>query len=127
MVYVNSHTVCGSVGSEPESKPSSSGHKIARFSLALNKGKNKPTQWIRVSCFGQAAEFAMQYIHTGDTVIVIGETTMHQWEKDGVKKAELQIDAQQVKLVYSRQPKRAQEQTHDDDHFVPPPPDDIPF
>lgn len=126
--YVNNHTVCGNVGREPERKELPNGNLIARFSLALTKNKTKPTTWIRVSCFGQAAEFALKYIHTGDSVLVIGETSLHEWEKDGVKKAEMQIEAGQVKLMHSKA-KRESGGAQDNQYMpdFPPPSDDIPF
>jgi single-stranded DNA-binding protein len=54
-----SGSVVGYVAKDPE--PRANG-KAVGFSVPVSKGKDKPTTWVRVTCWGKTAEFVSQYV-----------------------------------------------------------------
>lgn len=81
----------GRVGSDPELKTSSSGKPWIAFNVAIGQDDN--TQWVRVAIFGVRAEELATQIKRGDRVYAEGSLTMRTWEKDGEKRAGLNVAA----------------------------------
>jgi single-strand DNA-binding protein len=71
-------TLVGNLGADPEMRYTPNGQAVTNFSLATNKtykkdGENvKETKWWRVSCWGQRAETANQYLKKGSKVLIEG-------------------------------------------------------
>ena len=101
--------IAGNVGREPKVRELSGGKKVASFSVAVNsRGKingqwQKTTEWYNVTCFGQTAEFASQYIKKGQMVICIGEIRLNKWvNKNGETLTNLEMTANTVKSLGGR-------------------------
>lgn len=79
----------GRLVAEPDIKVSSSGVKVARYRLAINRPKNKDgvteADFLSCVCFGKTAEFAESYLHKGVKIAIQGEVRTGSYEKDGQK------------------------------------------
>ena len=76
---------------------------IARFSLAVNKGKDKDgadkgCDYIPISCCGKNAEAVEKYVKKGSFVIVCGMLASTVFEKDGKKTYGLEVKATRVEF-----------------------------
>lgn len=75
MASINQVTLLGRVGQAPKVSTSQNGVVSARLTVATSRKVNntEEVQWHNVVCFGKAAEFAKEWIHKGDLVVVLGE------------------------------------------------------
>ena len=96
----------GTLVADPELRFSPSGVAVGSFRMAANgrkfdKDKNEwvddKVLWMRVVCFRQLAENAVESLRKGDLAVVIGKINTDEWEdKDGVKRSAVQLVADSV-------------------------------
>ncbi len=67
--------IAGHLGSDPETRFTSSGQKVSSFRVATNsrRGGQEETIWWKVTVWGDRFDKMMPYIKKGSGVIVIGE------------------------------------------------------
>ena len=86
---LNSVTLIGRLGKDPEIKTTNAGKKFARFSLATSKkikGEDV-TQWHQVVVWNEKlSEVIESYVNKGDMLAIQGEIEYRKYEKDGVEK-----------------------------------------
>jgi len=88
---VNSATVIGNLGGDPQVHALPSGQKVANVSVATterytdrNGGKQQRTEWHRIVAFGKLAETFERYLGKGRQVYVERRLTTRAYEaKDG--------------------------------------------
>lgn len=98
---MNTITVSGNVGRDPELKYSASGTAVVKFSVADTTGKddNKKTVWHDVVVFKEQAENVAASVRKGSRVIVTGRLDKSDYiGKDGVKKQRVEIIADDVSI-----------------------------
>ena len=98
---MNTITVSGNVGRDPELKYSANGTAVVKFSVADTTGKddNKKTVWHDVVVFKEQAENVAASIKKGSRVIVTGRLDKSDYTgKDGVKKQRVEIIADDVSI-----------------------------
>lgn len=93
---MNTITVIGNIGKDPESRVTTKGTPVVTFSVADNKklpgtsGKSKedwPSQWWYCTAFKELAEAIIQDVRSGDRVEVTGKIDMHEYTAmDGTQK-----------------------------------------
>ena len=102
---INTQTLVGNVGGDPELRFTPSGLPVINFSLAVSRRvraedgtwDNGPTTWYRVSAWRKLAEHLADSLSKGDRVIVIGQVENREYEdKDGNKRTSLEIKAEDV-------------------------------
>ena len=96
----------GTVVADPELRFSPSGVAVGSFRLVANgrkfdKDKNEwvddKVLWMRVVCFRQLAENAVESLRKGDIAVVTGKINTDEWEdKDGQKRSAVQLVADSV-------------------------------
>lgn len=70
---MNSWSGIGFMARDPEVKYSAGNQlAIVTFTLAVSRGKDKETDWIRCKAFGKTAETIEKYVHKGDQFAVTG-------------------------------------------------------
>ncbi len=86
---LNKVMLIGNVGSEPETRTTPSGLKVAKVSLATNRKFNdrsgqaqEKTEWHRLTFWDRMAELVDQYVHKGDRLYVEGRLEYSQTEDD---------------------------------------------
>lgn len=92
---MNSITITGRVGRDPELRFASSGNAIANFSVAVtrkSKDKDEETTWFDCVAFGEQAEHYCASFPKGSRVIVIGRFEIKDYTtKDGEARKKHQI------------------------------------
>lgn len=98
----NIFTFTGTIGRDCEVRYSPSGTAILNVTIANNigYGDKQQTLWIRVVLFGKRAEGNLQnYLKKGQQVFASGELSQNEYEKDGVKKTILELNANIIDLI----------------------------
>ena len=98
---MNTITISGNVGRDPELKYSASGTAVVKFSVADTTGKddNKKTVWHDVVVFKEQAEHVAASVKKGSRVIVTGRLDKSEYTgKDGVKKQRVEVIADDVSI-----------------------------
>lgn len=92
--------VCGRLGKDAELRTTTSGTKIASFSVAddIGYGEKKRTQWIKCSLFGERAEKVVSYLTKGLMVEVIGVPQAEAWIKDDKAHGTIAITVSDVRF-----------------------------
>lgn len=105
---MNTITVTGNVGKDPEIRYTSAGKAVAKFTVADTRGKgdDKQTQWIRVVAFDEQAENVCEQVKKGARVLVTGRLQIDKYtDKDGVEKMSYDILADDVCLSLKWKPR----------------------
>ena len=105
---VNKITLIGNVGRDPDIQQTKSGTKVAHFSVATNRrmppgsGEEERTDWHRLTLWNRQAQFAEDYIRTGDRVYVEGRMEYDSYERDGVVIPTAEITVREIVLLSSK-------------------------
>ena len=114
---VNRVTLIGNLGSDPETRTTPSGTKVATFNLATNEGwtgkdgtRQERTEWHRIVAWGKLADICEQYLRKGRQVYIEGRLTTRSWEdKQGGQRKTTEIVAQQMLMLGGRGPEGSSE------------------
>ena len=85
---VNSVTILGNVGKDPEIRSTGGGTTVASFSIATSykaKDREEMTTWHNITAFGRTAEIVRDYVRKGSKLYVEGRLDNQQWEREGQK------------------------------------------
>jgi single-strand DNA-binding protein len=105
---VNKITLIGNVGRDPDIQETKSGTKVAHFSIATNRrlaagsDEEERTDWHRLTLWSKQAQFAEDYIRTGDRIYVEGRLEYDSYERDGVVIPTAEIHVHEVVLLTSK-------------------------
>jgi len=88
---VNKVILVGNVGRDPDIQQTKSGTKVAHLTLATNRrvttngGETvERADWHRLTMWNRTAQFAEDFIRTGDRIYVEGRLEYDAYERDGV-------------------------------------------
>ena len=140
-VSINCVTLSGRLTKDPEVRYTKDARAIARFSLAVNNGKDdkgndRPAYFPNIVCFGKLAETVERWAFKGQHVIIQGKlsTGSYMNEKDSRRVYVTEVIASQVLFTDRIQAKEEppQEPPKDDQSNIPEGftkvnDDDIPF
>lgn len=118
---MNKITIIGNLTENPESRVVNTGKgasNVCNFTVATNRfvRGQKRTTYFRVSCWGKQADNAMKYLLKGRKVAVTGPVEASAYTvQDGSARARLEVYADEIEYLSSRQ---------DDGQQAPPPSDD---
>ncbi|GMV06199.1 MAG: hypothetical protein AMXMBFR53_24750 [Gemmatimonadota bacterium] len=105
---VNRVTLVGNVGRDPDIQQTKNGTKVAHLSLATNRrgpaGSEAPerTDWHRLTLWNRLAQFAEDYIRTGDRIYIEGRLEYDSYERDGIVIPTADINVKEVVMLSSR-------------------------
>ena len=107
MSSVNSVTIMGRLGKDPEVRYMPNGDAVCNLNLATSrKWKDKQsgdnveeTEWHRITLFQRQAEIAGEYLQKGNLVYIEGRLKTREYEKDGSKRYVTEIIANQLVLM----------------------------
>jgi len=93
---MQSITIAGRIGRDAELRSTNSGDQVCGFTVAVDsrQGRDKITNWWRVSLWGKRGEKLSQYLTKGSNVTVSGEFSLGEY--DG--KPQLNIRANEIAL-----------------------------
>jgi single-strand DNA-binding protein len=105
--HMNKIFLIGRLVKEPEIRTTTSGKKVASFSIAVSNGKDQNgqelTQYFNCSAWEKLAEIVENYVHKGTKVAVIGKLQNRTWDKpDGTKGYSTDILANELEILTSK-------------------------
>lgn len=114
---MNKVFVIGRLTKDPEVRTTSTGKKVANFSIAVNEGKdrdgNERVQYFNLSAWDRLAEIMEAYVKKGTRVACVGSLQNRSWDKpDGTKGYATDISAREVEILSSRAETEALAQTN---------------
>lgn len=94
----------GRLTRDPESRVTTSGITLTRFSLAVNRnyGKNQKensTDYITIVTWRRLAEVASQYLKKGKLVAIEGELRIDSYEKNGQSREWIEVVADNFQML----------------------------
>ncbi len=99
---LNQCNFIGRLGSDPESRFTTSGTQVVNLSLACSekyKGE-ETTEWVKVISFGKLAEIMEKYLTKGSMVFVSGKMQTRKWQdQDGKDRYSTEIIARDMKML----------------------------
>lgn len=109
MGTINTAFVLGNLGATPELQRTADGHAHCMLSIATHRRCNpddrseRTTTWHKVKLWRHNAEFASQYLRTGDPVAIEGRIQHDEWiGRDGTERSQTVIVGSRVTLVGRR-------------------------
>ena len=121
---LNQIFIMGRLARDPEVRHTQSGVTVCSFTLAVdrdvkdrNTGERK-TDWIPVTAWRGTADLISQYLHKGDSIVVVGRLEIQEWtDKQGNKRTTPNVSAENVYFTGGRRQETAQSyqrQEHED-------------
>ena len=102
---VNSATLIGNLGKDPDSKFTQSGKQVVTFSMATTekyKGESHTT-WHNIVVWGKLAEICEQYLSKGSKIYIRGKIQNRSYQdKDGNTKYISEIIAHEMTMLDSK-------------------------
>lgn len=103
---MNTITIVGNIGKDPENRVTRKGTAVVYFSVADNKkrpggqGNEWVSQWWRCTAFKELAEAIVQELHSGDRVEVTGRLDQQEYvSKEGEKRTGYNVLVNRVSKV----------------------------
>lgn len=105
MKSLNSVSIMGHLGRDPESKQVGNA-TLCTFSIALTdkyKDKNgewvEKTNWVNVQAWNKSGETIMQYVRKGDPIFIEGSLKVDSYEKNGEKRTATSVTCKNFILL----------------------------
>ncbi len=101
---VNTVTVGGNLGQDPEIRVTQGGTSVMTLSLACNESyldnnrqRQERTEWIKCIVWGKRAEGLARFLKKGSWILVEGSLRTSSWEdRDGIKRWKTEVVAKSV-------------------------------
>lgn len=100
---INSWTIVGNVGKDPELRYTPDGTSVCNFSVAVNNfwkdqsgNEHESVEWVYVVAWKGLADFVGQYMRGGAPVYVQGRAKTRKYEHEGVTKYKTELVAERV-------------------------------
>lgn len=116
---INRVIISGNLTRDPEVRRTADGMAIMSFGVAVNdRRKNSQTgEWedyanfVDCTMFGNRAESLSNYLSKGTKVAIEGKLRWSQWERDGQKRSKLEVIADELEFMSSRDGSAGQRQS----------------
>ena len=96
---LNTVTLTGNLGKDPETFFTGEGDPVTKFSLAFRINKDR-TGWINCVLFGKQSELAQKYLHKGARIALVGSLSQNKWETDeGIQKSAFEIICNHMEFI----------------------------
>lgn len=104
---MNKITIIGNLTKNPELRSTQDGVSVCGFTVAVNRPKTRNNQdpgadYFNVNAWRGLGENCAKYLEKGRKVAVVGRVSLRTWEKDGKHGASLEVLAEDVEFVSSR-------------------------
>jgi single-strand DNA-binding protein len=103
---INSVTMIGHIGKDPELRTTEAGASVVSFPLAFhefrgsNGDKQTITHWFNCFAVGSLAELCSEFVHKGAKVGISGQLRQRNWEnKEGQKRNSVEIHVREVEFL----------------------------
>lgn len=105
MSSLNSVTVVGRLGADPETRFTESGKTISTFNIALDgQGRDAEPVWIQIETWDRDAQLVADYVRKGHSIGIIGRLKQDRWtdKTSGQQRSKLLIVANRVQLFTTK-------------------------
>ena len=102
---VNSVTLVGRAGRDPEVRYFESGSVVANLTLAVNRrNRNDEPDWFNLEIWGKQAQVAADFVKKGSLIGVIGSFKLDRWQdrKTGESKTKPVVRVDRLELLGSK-------------------------
>jgi single-strand DNA-binding protein len=109
---MNKLMIIGNLTKDPELRSTQDGTSVCGFTVAVNRKKSNADKennrdpgadFFNVSAWRGLGEIVAKYTRKGSKVAVVGKVSLRTWEKDGKHGASLEVTADDVEFLSSRQ------------------------
>ena len=104
--------ITGNMVADPDMKISTSGITVTKFNVANNDKKDN-VLFIPCVCFKKTAENVANYCTKGSKVLVDGEFSTYEYEKDGSTRYGYEIVANRVEFLSTKADKQVDQEPQD--------------
>lgn len=107
MSSINTVSLVGRAGRDPEIRYFESGTAVASFALAVDgwnrDAGEKNTHWIDLKIWGKVAQVAADYVRKGSMLAISGRIEQERWTtKQGDNRSKLVVVVNQLQLLSQR-------------------------
>ena len=103
---LNTASIIGRVGKDPEARSLPSGGQVVSFSVATSRSwakdgeKKEETEWHNVVAFGKLADIIAQYVVKGMLIYIQGRIQTRSWDdkESGQKRYKTEIVAENMQM-----------------------------
>jgi single-strand DNA-binding protein len=105
---VNVVVITGNLTRDPELRSTPGGTSVCKLRVAVNSRRKENDNWVDkpnffdVTVWGAQGENCANYLAKGRPVAIEGRLDWREWEKDGVKRQTVEIIANSVQFLGSR-------------------------
>ena len=129
---INSVVITGNLTRDPELRTTPSGTSVCKLGVAVGERRKISGEWadytnyFDVTVWAASAEACAQYLTKGSPGAVAGRLQWSRWETDGVARTKVDITAERVQFLSSRDDNKSnggqqrQQQAQPEDSDVPP-------
>jgi single-strand DNA-binding protein len=99
---MNSITLVGRAGRDPEVRYFETGTMVANLSLAVNRrSKDEEPDWFNLEIWGKQAQVAADYVKKGSLIGVIGRVGQQEWtdRTTGEKRSKTVVTVERLELL----------------------------
>jgi single-strand DNA-binding protein len=99
---MNSITLVGRAGRDPEVRYFESGTMVANLSIAVNRrSKDEEPDWFNLEIWGKQAQVAADYVKKGSLIGVIGRVGQQKWtdRTTGEERAKTVVTVERLELL----------------------------
>ena len=113
---MNNVNLIGNLTSNPELRTTSTGKNVCNFSIAINSGygENKRTDYINILVWNKLAENLCKYQSKGGKLGISGELRSETYEKDGKKRTNTYVLANQITYLNTKKDGNIEQQDEED-------------
>ena len=103
MATLNQCSFIGRLGKDPDFQVTQNGKPVAKFSLAVDQGKDQ-TMWLTITTWDKLAETVEKYARKGTLVFVQGKLQLRRYKdkQHNIERISVEIIATTVQLLEKR-------------------------
>lgn len=121
MASLNSFDFTGRLGRDPKLNETNGGAKVCNMTVAVDTFGDRPTLWVDVSVWGNAADPCARYLVKGREVAIHGtvDDIATFAKQDGTQGTSLRVSTRDVSFIGSREDRQPQSDVPSDGAETP--------
>ena len=130
MMAINSVTLVGRAGRDPEVRYFESGTVVANLTMAVNRrNRNDETDWFNLEIWGKQAQVAADYVKKGSLIGITGSFKLDSWKdrNTGEDRNKPVVRVDRLELLGSKRDSENNSFQSNNSFTPQPSPDEIPF
>lgn len=122
---INNVTLMGRLTKDPETRYTTDGKAVTRFTLAVERrfakhGEQRQADFINIVSFGKTAEMVSKHFVKGKMMAVVGTIQTKSWDgEDGQKRYATEVIVNEVHFCGDKRETGKQESKPQEEDFIP--------